>query len=80
LFYFVSDKIRYLGLVETDVEGYKPHKAEIVLKHMEGVCKDKAGLLVSLLRAAGFNAYYAITGAGIRKDRKSLWQEKKVIF
>jgi transglutaminase-like putative cysteine protease len=68
LFYFVSDKIRYLGLVETDVEGYKPHKAEIVLKHMEGVCKDKAGLLVSLLRAAGFKAYYAITGAGIRME------------
>ncbi len=65
LFYFVSDEIRYLGLVETDVEGYKPHKASLTLKHREGVCKDKAGLLASLLRAAGFKAFYAITGAGI---------------
>lgn len=68
LFYFVSDKIRYLGLVETDVEGYKPHKASLTLKHREGVCKDKAGLLASLLRAAGFKAYYAITGAGIKME------------
>lgn len=68
LFYFVSDQIRYLGLVETDVEGYKPHKASLTLKHREGVCKDKAGLLASLLRAAGFKAYYAITAAGMKME------------
>ncbi|MEO0231723.1 MAG: DUF3857 and transglutaminase domain-containing protein [candidate division WOR-3 bacterium] len=68
LFYFVSDNIRYLGLVETDVEGYKPHKASLTLKHREGVCKDKAGLLASLLRAAGFKAYYAITGVWIKME------------
>lgn len=68
LFYFVSDNIRYLGLVETDIEGYKPHKASLTLKHREGVCKDKAGLLVSLLKGAGFKVYYAITGVGIKVE------------
>ncbi len=68
LFYFVSDNIRYLGLVETEIEGYKPHKASLTLKHREGVCKDKAGLLASLLRCAGFKSFYAITGVWTRME------------
>ncbi len=69
LFYFVADEIRYLGLVETDQEGYKPHSATITLLHREGVCKDKAALLVALLRAAGFKAYYTVTSVGSRVER-----------
>jgi transglutaminase-like putative cysteine protease len=33
-----------------------------------GVCKDKAGMLITLLRAAGFEAYPAMTMAGSRID------------
>ena len=33
-----------------------------------GVCKDKAGMLVTMLRAAGFKSYAAMTMAGSRID------------
>lgn len=65
LFYFVSD-IRYLGLIEDEREGYTPHPPEITLRKRSGVCKDKAALLVAMLRAAGFKAYYTITSVGSR--------------
>lgn len=69
LFRFVADHIRYLGLIESETEGYEPHKASLTLKEREGVCKDKAGLLVALLRAAGFKAYYATTAVGMRIEK-----------
>ncbi len=65
LFYFVAD-IRYLGLIEDEREGYTPHNPEITLRKRSGVCKDKAALLVAMLRAAGFKAYYTITSVGSR--------------
>ena len=65
LFYFVS-KIRYLGLIEEKREGYAPHKPEVTLKKRSGVCKDKAALLIGMLKAAGFDAYYTITMVGAR--------------
>ncbi len=65
LFYFVS-KIRYLGLIEEKREGYAPHPPEITLKKRSGVCKDKAALLVAMLKASGLDAYYAITMVGAR--------------
>lgn len=68
LFYFVSDQIRYLGLIESEMEGYEPHKASLTLAKKSGVCKDKAALLVSLLRAQGFKAYYATTAVGMRVE------------
>ncbi len=68
LFYFVADEIRYLGLIESEFEGYEPHKASITLSKRSGVCKDKAALLASLLRAQGFKAYYATTAVGIRME------------
>lgn len=68
LFYFVADEIRYLGLIESQTEGYEPHNARVTLEKRAGVCKDKAALLVALLRAAGFNAYYATTAVGMRME------------
>jgi len=68
LFYFVADEIRYLGLIESEMEGYEPHPASLTLKKRSGVCKDKAALLVALLRAQGFKAYYATTAAGMRME------------
>ncbi|MEO0247366.1 MAG: DUF3857 domain-containing protein [candidate division WOR-3 bacterium] len=66
LFYFVADEIRYLGLIESENEGYEPHRASLTLIKRSGVCKDKAALLASLLRAQGFRAYYATTAVGMR--------------
>lgn len=66
LTHWVSDEIRYLGLSMGKGEGYTLHKASVDFGDRLGVCKDKAGMLISLLRAAGFEAYPAMTMAGSR--------------
>ncbi len=54
IFYFVSKKIRYMGLTpEKDRPGFEPHDVEITFGKKYGVCRDKAALLVSMLREAG---------------------------
>ncbi|MFH1011157.1 MAG: DUF3857 and transglutaminase domain-containing protein, partial [bacterium] len=57
VFYFVSNDIRY---VETSLSGrkagYKPEPAGVTLSNRYGVCRDKAALMVSMLRTAGVPA------------------------
>jgi len=50
----VVESTRYVGL-EFGIHGYKPYKATQVLQRRFGDCKDKASLLVSLLRAVGID-------------------------
>jgi len=57
IFYFVSNDIRY---VETKLSGrkagYKPEPAGVTLSNRYGVCRDKAALMVSMLRTAGIES------------------------
>ena len=57
IFYFVSNDIRY---VETALSGrkagYKPEAAAVTLRNKYGVCRDKAALMVTMLREAGIPA------------------------
>lgn len=69
LTHWVADNMRYAGISMGEGEGYTLHNAEMNLTDMCGVCKDKAGLLVAMLRAAGFKSYAAMTMAGERIDR-----------
>lgn len=68
LTHWVADEIRYLGLTMGKGEGYTLHKGEMDFTDRCGVCKDKAGMLITMLRAAGFEAYPAMTMAGSRID------------
>ena len=69
LFYFVSNKIRYMGITpEKDRPGFEPHDVCITFDKKYGVCRDKAALLVSMLRLAGLNAYPVLVSVGTRKD------------
>jgi transglutaminase-like putative cysteine protease len=69
LFYYVSQKIRYMGLTpEQDRPGYEPHDVCMTFGKKYGVCRDKAALLVSMLRAAGLNAYPVLVNVGSKKD------------
>jgi transglutaminase-like putative cysteine protease len=69
LFYFVSNKIRYMGITpEKDRPGFEPHDVCITFDKKYGVCRDKAALLVSLLRLAGLNAYPVLVSVGTHKD------------
>jgi hypothetical protein len=66
--HWVAHYIRYSGLSMGPGEGYTLHPSDMIFRDRSGVCKDKASLLVTFLRAAGFEAYPAMTMAGARID------------
>ncbi len=68
LTHWVADEIRYSGISMGEGEGYTLHKGEMDFTDRCGVCKDKAGMLITMLRAAGFESYPAMTMAGSRID------------
>ncbi|MCK5802359.1 MAG: DUF3857 domain-containing protein, partial [Lentisphaeria bacterium] len=69
IFTFVSQQIRYMGITtEKEAPGYEPHDAADTFEKRHGVCRDKAALLVSMLRLAGFKAYPVIIHNGPKKD------------
>jgi transglutaminase-like putative cysteine protease len=69
IFHFVSQQIRYMGLTtEKEAPGYEPHDASLTFNNKYGVCRDKATLLVTMLRIAGFKAYPVLIMNGPKKD------------
>ncbi len=68
LTHWVADNMRYSGISMGKGEGYTLHNAQMNFTDRCGVCKDKASLLISMLRAAGFESYAAMTMAGSRID------------
>ncbi len=69
LTHWVAEEIRYSGISMGTGEGYTLHKGTMTFRDRCGVCKDKAGMLITMLRAAGFESYPAMTMAGSRIDR-----------
>lgn len=65
---WVAANIRYRGLSMGKGEGYTLHPGKRVFSHRAGVCKDIASMLVTMLRAAGYPAYPAMTMAGSRVE------------
>lgn len=69
IFTFVSQQIRYMGITtETTAPGYEPHDVSITFDNRYGVCRDKAALLVAMLRLADLPAYPVLIHAGPRRD------------
>ena len=69
IFYHVSKNIRYMGLTpEKDRPGFEPHDVKITFDKKYGVCRDKAALLVAMLRTAGFDSYPVLISVGSRRD------------
>ena len=66
LTHWVGDNMRYSGISMGPGEGYTLHNTEMNFRDRCGVCKDKAALLISFLRMAGFESYAAMTMAGQR--------------
>lgn len=62
---FVQDEVRYLG-IELGPNTHQPHAPGQVLAQRFGDCKDKAFLLVTLLRTLGIPADVALVHAGRR--------------
>jgi transglutaminase-like putative cysteine protease len=69
LFYHVSKKVRYMGLTpEKDRPGFEPHDVGLTFGKNYGVCRDKAALLVAMLREAGVRAYPVLINVGTKRD------------
>jgi len=64
---YLDKEIRYTG-VEFGDATVIPQTPTEVLAHKYGDCKDKAVLLVAMLRAAGIPAFVALLDAGERQD------------
>ena len=65
---WVADNIRYYGTSRGPCEGFTLHKSTETFRDRGGVCKDKAGMLVTMLRVLGHDAYPALTMAGSRVE------------
>lgn len=69
VFYWVSQQVRYMGITtEGEAPGWEPHDVKMTFDNRHGVCRDKAALLVAMLRLAGIEAYPVLIGVGPRKD------------
>ncbi|HRX85583.1 MAG TPA: DUF3857 domain-containing protein [Phycisphaerae bacterium] len=66
--HWVADNIRYYGTSRGPCEGFTLHKGTETYRDRGGVCKDKAGMLVTMLRVLGVEAYPALTMAGSRVE------------
>src|SRR5258706_11898040 len=67
---YLSREVRYTG-VEFGDAAIIPHAPAETLKHKYGDCKDKATLLVAMLRAAGIPSFVALLNAGQRHDAEA---------
>lgn len=69
IFYWVSKQVRYMGItIEDESPGWEPHDVKLTFENRHGVCRDKAALLVALLRLADIEAYPVLIDAGPKKD------------
>jgi tetratricopeptide (TPR) repeat protein/transglutaminase-like putative cysteine protease len=64
---YVDQQVRYTG-IEFGEAAIMPHSPAETLALKYGDCKDKATLLVAMLRAAGIPSYVALLNAGSRLD------------
>ncbi|MCB1181851.1 DUF3857 domain-containing transglutaminase family protein [bacterium] len=68
LVHWVAQNIRYSGQTMGEGEGFTLHPGDMIFEQRSGVCKDIAGMLITMMRAAGLDAYAAMTMAGSRID------------
>lgn len=66
--HWAAQEIRYSGISMGKGEGYTHHPGKMTFADRCGVCKDKAGMLITLMRSAGYEAWPALTMAGARVE------------
>lgn len=66
LVHWVAQNIRYSGQTMGKGEGFTLHPGAMIFEQRSGVCKDIAGMLITMMRAAGLEANPAMTMAGSR--------------
>jgi len=66
LVHWVAQNIRYSGQTMGKGEGFTLHSGSMILEQRSGVCKDIAGMLITMMRAADLPSFGAMTMAGSR--------------
>lgn len=66
--HWVADNIRYYGTKRGACEGFTLHRSIETFRDRGGVCKDKAGMLVTMLRVLGMDSFPTLTMAGSRVE------------
>ena len=66
--HWAADNVRYYGTSRGPREGFTLHTGIETFRDKGGVCKDKAGMLVTMLRVLGHEVYPALTMAGSRVE------------
>ena len=69
LVHWVAQNIRYSGQTMGEGEGFTLHPGAMIFEQRSGVCKDIAGMLITMMRAAGMDSYGAMTMAGSRIEQ-----------
>ncbi len=64
---WVVSSTRYVGL-EFGIYGYKPHRCVQTVTRGWGDCKDKATVIVTLLKELGIDSTFVIVRSGMRGD------------
>ena len=71
LYYYVSDNIRYL---QTNIKKNEPfdyvQNASYIFDSKTGICRNKALLLISMLRLAGFKSFPTLVSVGMQLNKK----------
>lgn len=62
--HWVAQNIRYSGQTMGEGEGFTLHPSDVLIEYRSGVCKDIAAMSITFLRAAGLDAWPAMTMAG----------------
>lgn len=60
-----ANETRYVAL-ELGIEGIRPRRAALTLARGWGDCKDKAALIISMLRELGIDAHMVVVRSGLR--------------
>jgi hypothetical protein len=61
IYHWVAGQVRYVGL-EYGEGGFRPHRASEIFANKYGDCKDKAILLITMLREIGVQAHPVLIG------------------
>jgi hypothetical protein len=69
LLHWVADNIRYSGTSRGPREGFTLHTGIETFHDRMGVCKDIAGMLITMFRVLDIDAYPTLTMAGSRVER-----------
>jgi Domain of Unknown Function with PDB structure (DUF3857)/Transglutaminase-like superfamily len=82
---FVQKEITYLSLSldKDSMAGYRPHAPDEVMQSRLGDCKDKATLMVSMLRSIDEKAWVVLLYAGnpriVNQDWPALWFNHAIV-